>query len=214
MMSFFSLSLLALTASIPGIAADDIVLSSKEDFFVFEPTPNFPKPAAAKACEFETLYDVCVAAFQQDAKVADLFQFCRLNDIVNYYNFGDKTKTFTIFAPTNNAIKNLFEEIWKVQGIGEPLVIELLESTAIEGRVERRDLECKKKPDVISNAGPNPSLVCKGDIAGNPVSYIKGKGNTKSYTPRFVDPANPIVACNADIFLVEDVILLKKYKFN
>eukprot|EP00536_Pseudo-nitzschia_multiseries_P017946 jgi/Psemu1/315235/fgenesh1_kg.1967_\ len=224
MKSFFSLPLLfSLAASILGShstlvsAVDDLVLSSTsaEDYFVFEPTPEFPAISAeTTTCKYNTVYDLCQDATPGgDFAVADLFQFCRLLEVTNFLEFDNQDKSFTLLAPTNAAVTRLFNEIWAVSGVGELIVKEILESGAIFGKVETRDLECSTSVKVISNAGKNPSIKCKGDIAGNPVSYIKGKGN-KQYVPRFGDPSNPITSvCNAVIYKVEDVILLKKYPF-
>lgn len=229
MKSFLSLLFLAATAAVSAKSAPD----GDEAVFVYQPVVASAAAATfAPSCttKYKSVVDICEAAMDDnnnDEEIADLFQFCRLLDFMNYLedtgiqldtvttsnsNTVSSGNSFTIFAPTNDAISNLFDDILGTGQIGSTLIGELMESTIVQGKaLKPRDLVCKSKLNVLSNAGPNPAIKCKGDIAGGPVSYIKGKGNSNAYTPRFQDPESFIATCNSNIYKIEDAILLKKY---
>lgn len=219
----FSIALINTMMLLNGAPVDQTeanFIVGDEEVFVYQPVA--PPPATADdACSarFNNIGELCAAAMnveKPDFKFYEYLNFCQLLKQVNYlenrnFKLLDDQK-YTMFVPNNKAIVNLFNVILGTNSIGLARITEFVEFTVIPGEIETRDLECKSKPDALSNLGRNPKIICKTDIAGRPVSYIKGNGNTnQDYIPRFMDPENPIKTCNSNLYLIEDVLLLLKY---
>ena len=200
------LSIAFIESTSPAAGAQVDLMPEGEDIYYFKPSET-AAAATPPECnkEYESILDIC------EAGAYDLTEFCRLLAFVNYLDLSDSNKSFTIFAPTDEAVSRLFDDVLDSNGIGSTLMREIIQSNYIDGQVETRDLECNSKPNVVSSAGKDPPIKCKVDITGNTVPYIKGRGNARGYIPRFTDPQNPILTCNSNIYKIDEVVLLTNY---
>jgi len=201
-------------------ATEAAFIVGDEEVFVFQPVAA-TSTTADDACSarFKNIGELCARATDvtnPDFDVYEYINFCSLLKKVDYLgnrNFkllgGQK---YTMFVPNNKAVANLFYDILETDSVSVPRITEFVEFAVVPGEIETSDLQCKNKPDTLSNVGKKPKFLCKTDITGRTISYIKGSGNTKQdYIPKFVDPENPIKTCNSDLYLIDDVLLLLKY---
>mmetsp|Transcript_21286 Transcript_21286/g.44840 ORF Transcript_21286/g.44840 Transcript_21286/m.44840 type:complete len:269 (-) Transcript_21286:222-1028(-) len=155
----------------------------------------------------QTVADYCLGS------VGQLSDWCRVLFETNLiYRYADQNSRFTIFAPTNAAIKT-FYELQETPTVSNEDLVKILQYGDIAGAMYHpKQLWCKRKyvttTTLIEGAVKPAKIKCQYDVRGEPVSFIMGSGN-KDTPPRFVDPANPIQLCNAHIYPVTEIMQYK-----
>ena len=160
----------------------------------------------------QTVADYCMGS------VGQLSDWCRIlfeTDLV--YRYADKHGKFTIFAPTNAAVKNFYklEETDSVDNM--ELIKNLQYGDMSNAMYFPKQLWCRRKyvttTNLVEGAVKSAKIKCQYDVMGEPVSFIIGSGPTqKKNPPRFIDPANPIKLCNAHIYPLSEMMQYKVKK--
>jgi len=161
----------------------------------------------------DNILDICAMARNNDPSYIRLKESCNLFNVSDFFTDTtlDSENEFTIFIPTNRAINRLFTEQYEFgrnELISINLIRDIMRNHIIKGtKLGSRDIICSDELNVLNEDEPKPYIQCKEDIAGNPATYIYGKGNSKPYIPRFENPIQPIETCKQNIFVIEDAIL-------
>lgn len=179
------------------------VSADPSEIFVYE---SKPLPANAEInCDstYHNMAEICAAA-QEGIAFTQFSSFCDLLDFAKFTDMLGSNNPYTIFAPTNSAVERFFASVYGDKEINRSVLIPILRGSVIEAKLSTEELVCGAKPN--TQAKRDPVLKCKADIAGNPISYVKGNRNKKDFTPKIVDPANPTETCTTLIYTVTDLI--------
>lgn len=151
-----------------------------------------------------------------------LYVWCKsLVDTNLIWRYADRNRKFTIFCPSNAAYISYYTEVARVPEVAFEKLVPILEYHDIEGTIyEPNKLWCKKKvgttTTLIEGNVKVPKIMCQNDIAGGPVTFLRGsdKSSQKIYPPQFEAPAHPVRVCNANLYEMSNFVLYKEKSAN
>lgn len=146
------------------------------------------------------------------------YVWCKaLYDTNLIFRYANRNRKFTLFVPTKDAFVTYYTEVARRSSIPHEELVPILEYHDLEGTVYEPDkLWCKRKYVTSTNLIPGgskpPKIVCQSDIAGNPVTFLRGsdKPSQKVFTPQFENPSEPLRVCNANIYAMSNLVLYKE----
>lgn len=161
--------------------------------------------------------DLCVQARNNVNSFIKFKQACLLLEAAGFldYNTLDSTSEFTVFLPTNTAITRCFEEVYDYgpnARIPLPWIQSFLRQHIIKGKkLLGSEIYCHDRlPVTTVGSSKWPKVECKTTILNNHVPFVRGLANRgNEYLPKIRDPDDPIVLCKDNIYVMEDVILLR-----
>lgn len=146
-----------------------------------------------------------------------LFTYCKAIIETNaIFGFNLKGAKNTLFAPNREAWIKYYKDNINTDAIENGELKKALEYQVIPNKLMgSADIWCKKRY-ATKDDRKGVRIVCKLDIAGNPVVFVRGsdKKSQKKFTPFVENPKEPIELCNANIFIVDNFILKKKNSQN
>lgn len=164
-----------------------------------------------------TLTDLCKGLTNDQE---EFYVFCKALTDTNLVDlFADRSKKFTVFAPTNQAFAGLYTQLLRTTSIQNEKLAKILQYHIIDGKkLDTHELLCKSRLRSMWQGKKRflPKILCRFDVTGAAASFIRGshKFNRKMEVPQLREPSEPMKTCNANLFKIDQVLLFKEKNNN